>query len=257
MIFDSHLHTEFSADSEMKAEDAVRAAEAQGIGLIFTEHADFSYPGEKEFVFSPEDYWAAYEPMRGARLSLGVEIGMVPGETETAKAFIARAPFDEVIGSIHLIDGADIYDKKMYEGKAQRDVYLRYFALMEKMVRANSFIDTLAHLDYISRYAPYDCPGIHYDEYGEAVDAVLRAAVETETAVEINTRRFGDRLAMKELVPIFKRYAELGGRLVTVGSDAHRESAVGAFLPLAMDLAAACSLTVVTFRERKPVEVKP
>ena len=256
MIFDSHLHTEFSADSEMKAEDALRAAEAQGIGLVFTEHADFSYPGEKQFVFSPEAYWAAYEPLRGARLSLGVEIGMVPGETEAARAFVARAPFDEVIGSIHLIDGADIYDRKMYEGKAQRDVYLRYFALMAEMVRANPFIDTLAHIDYISRYAPYDCPGVHYDEYGEAIDEVLRAAVETDTAMEINTRRFDDRLAMKELVPVFKRYAELGGRFVTVGSDAHRESAVGAHLPLAMELAAACGLTAVTFCERKRVEVK-
>ena len=256
MIIDSHLHTEFSADSEMKAADALRAAGAQGIGLVFTEHADFSYPGEKDFVFSPEDYWAAYEPLRGGNLSLGVEIGMVPGETELAQSFIARAPFDEVIGSIHLIDGDDIYEQKLYEGKAQRDVYLRYFTLMEEMVRANPYIDTLAHLDYISRYAPYDCPGIHYDEYGEAIEAVLRAAVETETAVEINTRRFGDRLAMKELVPIFKRYAELGGRFVTVGSDAHRASAVGAYLPLAMDLAAACGLTVVTFRERKRIEIK-
>ena len=61
MYFDSHVHTEFSADSEMKAADALRAAERQGLGLVFTEHLDYDYPsaGTEEFIFDPEAYWAA------------------------------------------------------------------------------------------------------------------------------------------------------------------------------------------------------
>ena len=86
MLFDSHLHTEVSADSEMKARDALAAAEAQGIGLVFTEHIDFSYQGKLDFIFSPEEYWEMYEPLRGERLSLGVELGMVPGEIVTTDA---------------------------------------------------------------------------------------------------------------------------------------------------------------------------
>ncbi len=256
MIFDSHLHTEVSADSEMKAKEALDAAEALGIGLVFTEHIDFSYQGRLKFIFSPEDYWKAYEPLRGENLSLGVELGMVPGETEMAKAFLARAPFDQVIGSIHLIDGGDIYEPATYEGKTQEEVYLRYFTLMRDMVLQNPYIDTLAHIDYIARYAPYDCPGIHYDEWHEAVDGVLRAVIETETAMEINTRRFDDRLAMKELAPIYRRYGEMGGRNVTIGSDAHRREAVGAHLKEAVQMAEAYGLQVVTFRQRKPEIVK-
>ena len=256
MLFDSHLHTEFSADSEMKARDALTTAEAQGIGLVFTEHIDFSYQGKLKFVFSPEDYWKTYEPLRGERLSLGVELGMVPGETEMAKEFLDRAPFDEVIGSIHLIDGGDVYEPSTYEGKTQREIYLRYFTLMRDMVRQNPYIDTLAHIDYIARYAPYDCPGIHYDEWGDAVDEVLRAVIETDTALEINTRRFGDRLAMKEMAPICRRYAELGGRNVTIGSDAHKKETVGAHLALAAQMAEAFGLRTVTFHERKPVKVQ-
>ena len=255
MLFDSHLHTKFSADSDMKARDALAAAEAQGIGLVFTEHIDFSYQGEKKFIFSPEDYWAAYEPLRGENLSLGVELGMVPGELEMAKAFLARAPFDEVIGSIHLIDGGDIYEPSTYEGKTQEEVYLRYFTLMRDMVLQNPYIDTLAHIDYIARYAPYDCPGVHYDEWHEAIDEVLHAVIETDTALEINTRRFGDRLAMKELAPIYRRYAEMGGRDVTIGSDAHRKETVGAYIALAAQMAEAYGLSIVTFRERKRIKV--
>ena len=44
MYFDSHVHTEFSADSEMKAADALREAAKQGLGLVFTEHLDYDYP---------------------------------------------------------------------------------------------------------------------------------------------------------------------------------------------------------------------
>ena len=254
MLFDSHLHTVFSADSDMEAQDALARAEALGIGLVFTEHIDFSYQGKLNFIFSPEEYWAAYEPLRGERLSLGVELGMVPGELDMAKAFLARAPFDEVVGSIHLIDGGDIYEPSTYEGKTQQEMYLRYFSLMRDMVRQNPYIDTLAHIDYIARYAPYEQPGISYADWHDAIDEVLRAAIETDTALEINTRRFGDRLAMKELAPIYRRYAELGGRDVTIGSDAHRPEAVGAHLSLAAQMADAYGLSVVTFHARKRVK---
>lgn len=254
MLFDSHLHTEVSADSEMKARDALARAEELGIGLVFTEHIDFSYQGKLRFIFSPEEYWAAYEPLRGEHLSLGVELGMVPGELEMAKAFLARAPFDEVIGSIHLIDGGDIYEPSTYEGKTQREVYLRYFTLMRDMVRENPYIDTLAHIDYIARYAPYERPDITYADWHDAIDEVLRAVVETDTALEINTRRFDDRLAMKELAPIYRRFAELGGRYVTIGSDAHRKEVVGAHLALAAQMAEAYGLEIVTFCDRKRVK---
>ena len=53
MIFDSHSHTEFSGDSEMKGKDALKAAAKQGLGLVFTEHLDFDYPGDIDFTFDP------------------------------------------------------------------------------------------------------------------------------------------------------------------------------------------------------------
>ncbi|MBO6210613.1 MAG: histidinol-phosphatase, partial [Schwartzia sp.] len=66
---------------------------------------------------------------------------------------------------------------------------------------------------------------------------------------------FDDRLAMKELAPIYRRFAELGGRCVTIGSDAHRKEVVGAHLSLAAQMAEAYGLEIVTFCDRKRVEV--
>ena len=42
MIFDSHLHTDFSADSTMLFEEAKREANKQKIGIVTTEHLDYN-----------------------------------------------------------------------------------------------------------------------------------------------------------------------------------------------------------------------
>ena len=109
MIFDSHSHTAFSADSEMKAADAIAMADKAGVGLVFTEHLDFDYPGEMDFSFDPQAYWQAYEPYRGDNLRLGIEIGMNEAILEGNLHFLEQEPFDLVIGSQHIVDGQDIY----------------------------------------------------------------------------------------------------------------------------------------------------
>lgn len=251
MLFDSHSHTKFSADSEMTAKEALAAAEKLGIGIVFTEHIDFSYPGELDFTFAPKAYWSEYEPLRGDNLRLGVEVGLVPGERKQAEDFINEAPFDEVIGSIHLVDGRDIYEKDCYEGKSQDEMYHHYLSLMKEMILANPYIDILGHIDYISRYAPYEDPGVQYDRWPDEIDAVLRAAIETDTVMELNTRRFGTPINFKQMVPVFKRYHELGGRYITIGSDAHTADAIGAYFGLAEQFAEELELVPVTFEKRE------
>ena len=252
MIFDSHSHTEFSGDSEMKAKDALTAAERLGIGLVFTEHLDLDYPGETDFTFDPDAYWNAYEPLRSDGLRLGVEAGMQASTCERSRAFAERVPFDLVIGAAHMVDGKDIYYKESY-GKETKDVfYHKYYKTMAENVRSHDFIDVLAHIDYIARYAPYENPEVEYGRFREDIDEVLRAVVETDTVLELNTRRLGTKRGMKELVPVFSRYRELGGRQVTLGSDAHTADAVGAHFDAALDFAEALKLQVVTFFGRRP-----
>ena len=120
MFFDSHIHTSFSADSEMRAEEALARAEEQGIGLVFTEHLDYDYPsaGEEQFIFDPEAYWTAYEPLRTAgNLSLGVEMGMMASARKKNAAFVQRVPFDFVLGSIHFLECKDLYYPESFAGR--------------------------------------------------------------------------------------------------------------------------------------------
>ena len=254
MIFDSHSHTAFSADSEMKAADAIAMAEKAGVGLVFTEHLDLDYPGEMDFSFDPQAYWQAYEPYRGDNLRLGIEIGMNEAILEGNLHFLEQEPFDLVIGSQHIVDGQDIYYPAYYEGKSKEEAFHRYYELMAENVRRyGAHIDVLGHIDYISRYAPYANPEVSYGIFQEDIDKILRAAIETDTVLELNTRRLGSRLACKELMPVYARYRELGGRYVTLGSDAHTADAIAANFGAAEELAAMAGLQIVTFAERRMV----
>ena len=251
MIFDSHSHTSFSADSDMTAEDALKAARARGIGLVFTEHLDVDFPGELDFSFDPAAYWKQYEPLRGDHLHLGIEVGMQAGTAEASRAFVTRAPFDLVIGSVHLLRGIDIYEKECFEGREKDELYREYFRTMAEMIACHDFIDVLGHIDYIARTAPYENPELSYGAFADEIDAVLRTAVAQGVVLELNTRRLGSRRALKELAPIYARYHELGGRYVTLGSDAHGADAIGANFAAAEDFARAMGLSIVTFFARK------
>ena len=256
MYFDSHVHTEFSADSEMKAVDALREAAKQGLGLVFTEHLDYDFPaaGTEEFIFDPEAYWAKYEPLRAeGKLSLGVEMGMMASAREKNAAFLRRVPFDFVLASIHFLDVKDLYYPETFEGREKGEMYHEYFTVMRDEIYAHPFINALAHIDYIARNAPFDNPEISYGAFTEDIDAVLRALVETDTAIEINTRRLSAPRGIKELAPVYRRYRQLGGRYVTIGSDAHVPEGVGRCYDRARELACAFDLTIVTFREQKMV----
>lgn len=254
MIFDSHMHTEVSADSSMKAQEALERAAALGLGAVFTEHEDMDFPGEKDFTFRPEDYWKKYEALRGKgeKLRLGVELGMQEGLAEKNRAFVERAPFDQVIGSIHTLLGQDLYYETVYESREKDEIYRLYLETMARCVRSHgAFIDILAHIDYIARYAAYSDTELTYDAYGDEIDAVLSALIETDTVFELNTRRFDAPEGRSSLVPIFRRYRELGGREVTLGSDAHNVAAIGFAFREAQEMAENLGLRVVTFFARK------
>jgi len=176
---------------------------------------------------------------------------MQAGTAEASRAFVTRAPFDFVIGSVHLLRGIDIYEKECFEGREKDELYREYFRTMAEMIACHDFIDVLGHIDYIARTAPYKNPELSYGAFADEIDAVLRTAVAQGVVLELNTRRLGSRRALKELAPIYARYRELGGKYVTLGSDAHGADAIGANFAAAEDFARAMGLSIVTFFARK------
>ena len=251
MIFDSHVHTKFSADSEMSAADAIARAQSLNLGVVFTEHFDYGLELDgKSFSFDAATYMNEYKNFRGENVRLGVEVGLRKSARAANEKFIASADFDFVIGSIHLVDDLDIYYPEFYADKDKTTAYRKYFQQMATEIEVADF-DALGHIDYICRAAPYDNPEIDYENFSTEIDAVLKIIVGREKVLELNTRRFNSDRAVRELVPVYKKYRELGGRFVTIGSDAHRVSAVGNYFKQAVDFVRELNLTAVTFRNRK------
>ncbi|MBR5913057.1 MAG: histidinol-phosphatase HisJ family protein [Selenomonadaceae bacterium] len=248
MIFDSHTHTKFSADSQMLATDAVARAESLNLGIVFTEHFDYDLEGNFKFV--PAEYMSEYKNFRGDKVRLGVEVGFTKTARKVNKNFVASADFDQVIGSIHMLDGADIYHKEFFYGKDKISVYTNYFNVMAQEAAVNDF-DVLGHIDYICRAATYDDTSIDYERFKNEIDKVLKIVVEREKVLELNTRRLNRKEIFMELKPVYESYKNVGGKYVTIGSDAHRAEVIGNYFEDAKKFVEEIGLTVVNFKQRK------
>lgn len=250
-MFDTHIHTKISSDSQMEIEDAIKYAKNKNISMIITEHMDLKFPKEGLFCFDEAQYFEEYDKYRGEDLLLGVEIGMKKDCIQESKKVAQNNPFDYIIGSVHLVNNLDIYYEEYYKGKSKREAYEKYFMSMLESIKNYDFIDSMGHIDYISRYAKYEDKEIYYEEYSDIIDEILKVLINTDKCMELNTRRLNDENAVKNIIPIYKRFRELGGQNITVGSDAHNTLSIGSNFNVAKDIAKLCDLKIVYFKNRK------
>jgi len=232
--------------------EAIKASKDNNLGIIVTEHMDLGLKDENKFCFHVPSYFEQYNKYRSDKLLLGIELGMERDLIEEGKEVINSGEFDYVIGSIHLIDKIDLYLDEFYKDKSKGEAFHIYFKNMSYNLAQYDFVDSLGHIDYISRYASYEDPEISYDIFKEDIDEVLKVIVEKEKSMEINTRRLNDKRATTNLVKIYKRFYELGGRTVTLGSDSHNFKDIGNRLSLGKEIADYCNLKIVYYKNRRP-----
>jgi histidinol-phosphatase (PHP family) len=225
--------------------------ESEGLGAIITEHIDLDYPDKTKFRFNPEDYFRTYGDYRSHKLLLGVELGLGDENTEENRKIAGSNPFDYVIGSIHFVDGMDLYYEDFYRSTDKHKAYARYLEVMAKAVVEGDYFDCLGHIDYICRYARYDNRELYYKDFSDLLDQVMLAVINTGKVMELNTRRLGNERIAENLIKIYKRYYELGGRYATIGSDAHTKESVGYGFNEGIRMLEESRLKIVYFKERK------
>lgn len=251
-MFDTHIHTNFSTDSKMKIEEVLQKIKQENLGAIITEHMDLNYRDSSMFRFNCEDYFKIYSSYRTDNLLLGIEIGMNNKFSNEYKNLVKKYPFDYVLGSLHEMYDTDLYEAdELYKSKSKRELYEEYFFEMVSCINEHHFIDSLGHIDYICRYAKYEDTEIYYDDYKELIDNVLKAAINKGIVMELNTRRMGNKKSVYNLLKIYKRFKELGGEFLTIGSDAHSAETIGIHFNVAKEMAEACNLRIVYFKNRK------
>lgn len=257
-MFDYHIHSTVSFDGQDTAVDNVRAAVAAGLKEIcFTDHIDYEVGvQEQKMVFDTAVYNAAYDGLYapGLLIRRGVEFGLKRDNQADLRRDLKRRPFDFVLGSVHFVDDQDVYFAPYWAGKTPEQARRRYLEETLACVQAHTDFDVLAHLTYLSKArANPDHKPIYLQDERELIDEILRTLVEKGKGLEMNTSgvdRCGDFLPGAD---IFRRFRELGGEIVTVGSDAHTADRVGQYTDRAREILGEIFGHVCTFTERKPI----
>ncbi|MGI6071072.1 MAG: histidinol-phosphatase HisJ family protein [Blautia sp.] len=261
-LSDYHLHTSFSADSQASMEDMIRSGIEKGVSyLCFTEHMDIDFPKQyqMDFTVDMKAYRRAYERCRekfAGQINLlwGIELGIQPHLTQELKDYVNQYPFDFVIGSSHIIHRMDPYYPEFWKGRSKSEAIADYFTATLDNLEAFCDIDVYGHIDYVVRYAPEKNKDYSYQAYRELLDLLLTKLIDKGIGIELNTGGFKYGLGHPNpCEEILARYRELGGEIITLGSDAHMPQYVAYAFPQAMEILKACGFTHYTiFRERKP-----
>jgi len=258
-MFDTHVHSHHSPDSQAPIEALARAAIARGLrGLTLTEHAEW-YPEDPAYGFLDMDtYLSELEAVRAnvqgeIQVLAGLEMGNPHEFPDEAKALIAAYPLDLVIASVHWIEGEPGWERVAF-GEGLTETYERYLREVVAMVSQADF-DVLGHLDLVRRdsWALFHRT-IPLDGFMDLIDQILCQLIAQQRALEINTS--GLRNGLGSTLPdlqILQRYRELGGELVVFGSDSHRPDDLGYGFEVARGLMKAIGLTRIPHYERRQI----
>jgi histidinol-phosphatase (PHP family) len=248
---DYHMHSTFSEDGASSPEEMCRQAVSLGIPEIgFTEHWDVGPYEINPRFFKPEPWYAELLRLRelfSGQLIIrrGIEIAephLYPQETS---AVLKRIPFDYVLGSVHFVGPHFIFDEAYFLSREADEVYRAYFAEVGTMLQTAE-LDIVSHLDVPARTGK---PIFGYDpsRYEDQIRCILQMVIDRNLALDVNAA--GLRKTAQNLMPdplILKWYTGMGGKRVTLGSDAHQADQVGLHLDAALEAIHTAGLTSVT-----------
>lgn len=258
MMFDFHMHSGISFDTDANPENMVRAAEKLGLKEIcFTDHYDHHDNKDEEHdIFTLEAYSEAYDCLNSdtVKIRRGVEMGLTMWNCAYADDFLKQRNFDFVIGSVHYAGGYDPYFPQFWEGMDFQDAVEKYLRTTLELVRRHRNFDVLGHLTYVCK-SPNNPAGktVPYRDVADVADEIMKCLVANGKGMEINTSGVDSAGDFLPSIDYLRRFRELGGEIITIGSDAHNESRVGQYADKAIAIAREIFGYVCTFEERRPV----
>lgn len=260
---DTHVHTEHSSDSQEKMETVVKQGIKLGLKqLIFTDHMDIDFPEKYEdnFLFDVSKQQKEIELLQEKYkdkivLSKGIELGLQAHLRPQITTLMQMYSFDYAIGSIHIVDACDPYCMEYWERAASEEQgILKYFETALSCLNKIDTFDTFGHLDYVIRYAPSGAACYSYQKFSDIIDEILKKLIEMGKALEVNTSGYRKNGFANPHMDVVKRFLELGGENVTIGSDAHEAAFLAAdFDTICGELKNAGLRYYTTFQNRKPV----
>lgn len=240
ILYDTHTHSNFSTDSKAKIGIMLDCAKKAGLkGIIITDHMDYDFPedfldndyinenGLPPFTFDVNKYFDEINKLKSKDFDLliGVELGLKNTDlvVDKNKKLLDCYNFDYVIGSTHIVDNYDPYYRSFWDGKDEKQCIHRYYEQILDSLNMFYDIDSLGHLDYITRYAPNEYK-YNPEDFDYITSKIFDFILDKNIALEINTANLGKNNMQNPHDYMIQKYYDMGGRLITIGSDAHKEN---------------------------------
>jgi histidinol-phosphatase (PHP family) len=270
-LYDLHVHSQYSFDGHDSIADICdRALELGLSGIAVTDHVDQvatprllpEFTPKKLALTAKKSSAAVTEAKRvyAGQLNVlrGVELGQALHNQALSEFLLSTYDYDFVLGSIHNLRATeDFYFMKYNSAEQAHKLLHEYFDELYALVEWGQF-DSLAHLTYPLRYmVGRDKINVALSLFSAQTDAILSLLAKRGKALEINCsglrQEIGDTLPGEDVV---RRFRDLGGEHITLGSDAHRTSDLAFGLAQGMELANRCGFSSLTvFRQHVPYKV--
>ena len=265
-LIDQHIHSACSPDSETPMRDMAVAAREHGISAVcFTDHLDMddyvtgtlsekwrtSWPDIRETGLA-----LMADPPEGIEIHVGMELGEANHDPERARAYTEAPELDFVIGSLHnLKDTTDFYYIDYQSEEECRNLNALYLAELRQLAELD-FFDVVGHIGYTTRYMRRKgfYTSITAGEHREVLTEIFRLLIRKGQGIEVNCsgiRAGGESFPNASVLGL---YRELGGEIITVGSDAHNTADAGIGIREGYELLQSLGYRYVAqFKKRKPI----
>ncbi len=279
MLCDYHIHTAYSDDSEYPMEQVILDAIDLGLTEIcFTDHIDYGIkrdwddplgmlyrrggPGEPEKMplanIDHPRYAAEIAALKEKyadriTIKMGAEFGMQQHTISQYQKLFAKYPYDFLILSVHQIGDQEFWTQDYQRGKTQAEYNLGYYQEILSLIQRYKDYCVLGHLDLITRY---DKAGVYpFEKQKDILAEILKTVIRDGKGIEVNTSCY--RYGLQGLTPsrlILELYRDLGGRILTIGSDSHKKAHLGSHIPDTMQLLKDMGFKqICTYHQMKPL----
>ena len=259
-MYDYHMHSLFSSDAHSSIDAMIKRAISLGIkGVAITDHYD------PDFMNPAYDYELDFNMYQHAlmnaekkysaqiRIAKGMELGLQQGSTlnKCSKA-VSGFLYDFILGSFHCAEGYDISMQIYFARRSLEETYRAFYSYVLETLKLYKNYDVLAHFNIIDRYSPRIPP---FQAYADIVKAIMELIVVDGKGIEINTssKRYGMGGLCTPTQELLNLYANCGGEIITIGSDAHRTVDIGyAYLEAKAMILETGLKHVAVFKDRQP-----
>ncbi|MFD2130573.1 histidinol-phosphatase HisJ family protein [Pseudogracilibacillus auburnensis] len=225
MLFDYHMHSNFSGDCSTPMEHTIQSAIRKGLKEIcFTEHVDYDYP-DPTIQFKPDlaGYDKEIKAMQAKyegeiSIKKGIEIGVQPHVLDRCEKLVLEENFDFIICSMHATDRKNLHHGEFFHNRSAEAAYQLYYEELLNCVQNYDQYSILGHLDLVKRYKKLNSN----ENFHEIIREIFQTIIPKGKGIEVNTSGFayglGSAMPSADILTLYK---ECGGEILTIGSDAH------------------------------------